>query len=70
MKRADADKNGIVSREEFLAAAEALYKELDTGKLDQKQLAAGLNRLMPAPRHSGWPPAQGSATLSAALKTT
>src|SRR4029077_17876282 len=48
MKRADADKNGIVSREEFLAAAEALYKELDTGKLDQKQLATGLNRLMPA----------------------
>jgi enterochelin esterase-like enzyme len=48
MKRADADKNGIVSREEFLAAAEALYKEIDTGKLDQKQLATGLNRLMPA----------------------
>ena len=47
MKRADADKNGIVSREEFLAAAEALYKEIDTGKLDQKQLATGLNRLMP-----------------------
>jgi enterochelin esterase-like enzyme len=53
MKRADADKNGVMSREEFLAAAEALYKELDTGKLDEKQLAAGLNRLMPA---SGGPP--------------
>ena len=37
MKRADADKNGIVTREEFLAAAESLYKELDTGKLDEKQ---------------------------------
>jgi enterochelin esterase-like enzyme len=49
MKRADADKNGVVSREEFLAAAEALYKEIDTGKLDEKQLATGLNRLMPAP---------------------
>ena len=48
MKRADADKNGIVSREEFLAAAEALYKELDNGKLGEKQLATGLNRLMPA----------------------
>jgi enterochelin esterase-like enzyme len=48
MKQADADKNGVVSREEFLAAAEALYKELDTGKLDEKQLAAGLNRLMPS----------------------
>ncbi len=53
MNRADADKNGIVSREEFLAAAEALYKDLDTGKLDEKQLAAGLNRLMPAPRAAG-----------------
>ena len=53
MKRADADKNGIVSREEFLAAAEALYKDLDTGKLDEKQLAAGLNRLMPAPGAPG-----------------
>ncbi len=53
MKRADADKNGIVTREEFLAAAEALYKDLDTGKMDEKQLAAGLNRLMPAPRGQG-----------------
>jgi enterochelin esterase-like enzyme len=53
MKRADADKNGIVSREEFLSAAESLYKELDTGKLDEKQLATGLNRLMPAPSTPG-----------------
>jgi enterochelin esterase-like enzyme len=54
MKHADADKNGIVSREEFLAAAESLYKEIDTGsKLDEKQLAAGLNRLMPAPAAPG-----------------
>ncbi len=53
MKRADADKNGIVSREEFIAAAEALYRELDTGKLDEKQLATGLNRLMPAPGAPG-----------------
>ena len=69
MKRADADKNGIVSREEFLAAALALYEELDTGKLDQKQLATGLNRMMPA---SGARVAAsaGSATSSAALKTT
>ncbi len=56
MKRADADKNGIMSREEFLAAAEALYKELDSGKLDEKQLATGLNRLMPA---SGPPSGRG-----------
>ena len=34
MKRADADKNGVVSREEFLAAAEA-------GKATDKPLVAG-----------------------------
>jgi enterochelin esterase-like enzyme len=56
MKRADADKNGIVSREEFLAAAEALYKEFDSDKLEEKQLAAGLNRLMPAPAGPGGRP--------------
>lgn len=53
MQRADTDKNGIVSREEFLAAAETLYKELDTDKLDQRQLATGLNRLFPAPSAPG-----------------
>jgi enterochelin esterase-like enzyme len=53
MKRADVDKNGILSREEFLAAAEELCKELDTGKLDEKKLAAGLNRLIPAPSAPG-----------------
>jgi enterochelin esterase-like enzyme len=53
MKRADADKNGIVSREEFLAAAEALYQDLDSGRLDEKLLATGLNRLMPAPSDRG-----------------
>ena len=53
MKRADADGNGVMSREEFLAAAEALYKEIDTGKLDEKQLAAGLNRLIPSPGAPG-----------------
>jgi enterochelin esterase-like enzyme len=53
MKRADADEDGVVSREEFVAAAEALYKEIDTGKVDEKQLANGLNRLMPAPGARG-----------------
>jgi enterochelin esterase-like enzyme len=56
MKRADADKNGIMTREEFLAAAETLYKEIDNGKLDEKQLAAGLYRLMPAPSAPGGRP--------------
>jgi enterochelin esterase-like enzyme len=52
MKRADADKDGKVSLDEFRTAAEAIYKEIDkdrAGKLDEKQLAAGLDRLVPAP---------------------
>ncbi len=65
MKRADADKNGTVSREEFLAAAESLYKELDSGKLDEKQLAAGLNRLMPAPGGPGGPRRGGGNFVTA-----
>jgi enterochelin esterase-like enzyme len=56
MKRADADRDGVVSREEFLAAAEALYKEIDAGKVDEKRLADGLNRLMPAPGARGGRP--------------
>lgn len=53
VKQADADKNGVVSRDEFLAFAEGLYKDVDNGKVDEKQLASGLNRLMPAPRTQG-----------------
>jgi enterochelin esterase-like enzyme len=52
VSRADTDKDGKVSREEFLVAAEALFKEIDkdkTGKLDEKQLADGINRLMGTP---------------------
>lgn len=52
MQRADADKNGKVSRAEFLAAAEAVYAELDKdkkGELDQRQISDGITRLMPRP---------------------
>jgi enterochelin esterase-like enzyme len=52
VKRADTDKDGKVSREEFLAAAEAIFQELDkdkTGKVDEKQLTEALSRLLPAP---------------------
>jgi enterochelin esterase-like enzyme len=52
MKRADADKDGKLSREEFLAAAEALYKEIDKdnkGQVDEKQLAEAIGRALPAP---------------------
>src|SRR5262249_21675050 len=52
MKRADANKDGKVSREEFLAAAEAIFKELDkdgTGLVDEKKLADAIGALLPAP---------------------
>jgi enterochelin esterase-like enzyme len=63
LKRADADKDGKVSRAEFLAAAEALFQEIDqdkTGQVDEKQLAVVLNRLVPAP-----PPGPGGRGLVA-----
>jgi enterochelin esterase-like enzyme len=52
LKRADADKDGKMTREEFLAAAQKLFDEWDKdkkGSVDEKQLAEGLNGLLPAP---------------------
>jgi enterochelin esterase-like enzyme len=52
VQRADTNKDGKVSRAEFLAAAEAMFAELDKdkkGELDQRQLADGITRAMPAP---------------------
>ncbi|MHB1426991.1 MAG: alpha/beta hydrolase [Gemmataceae bacterium] len=52
VKRADSNKDGKVSREEFLAFAEAMFTEMDKdkqGAVDGKQLADAVNRLMPAP---------------------
>ena len=60
-RRADADKDGKVTLEELLAAAEALFKECDkdkTGRLDEKGVAAGINLLFPAPPAFG-PPGGG-----------
>ncbi len=59
LKRADADKDGKMTREEFLAAAQKLFDEWDKdkkGSVDEKQLAEGLNGLLPAP---GGPPERG-----------
>ncbi len=61
LRRADADKDGKVTQEELLAAAEALFKECDkekTGRLDEKAVAAGITRLFPAPPAFG-PPGAG-----------
>lgn len=61
LRRADADKDGKVTPEELLAAAEALFKECDKekkGRLDEKGVAAGINLLFPAPPPFG-PPGAG-----------
>jgi enterochelin esterase-like enzyme len=52
MKRADTDKDGKLTFDEFLAAAKELFKEADKdskGTVDEQQLAAAINRLAPAP---------------------
>jgi spore coat protein H len=49
-RRADGDKDGKVTLDELLAAAEALFKEADKdrkGSLDAKGVAAALNALSP-----------------------
>src|SRR5262249_35564926 len=53
MKRGDADKDGKLTLEEFLAVAKEIFKEADKdnkGTLDEKQLAAAINQLVPAQR--------------------
>jgi Ca2+-binding EF-hand superfamily protein len=50
---ADRDRDGKLSREEVIAAVKALFKALDKedkGELDQKAVAAGLDKLLPGPR--------------------
>lgn len=52
MKRADTDKDGKLTLDEFVAAAETLFKELDKdkkGALDEAALAAGINLLFGLP---------------------
>jgi Ca2+-binding EF-hand superfamily protein len=52
IKRADVKKNGKVTLDELVTAAEALFKELDkekTGKLDEAAVAAGIGQVFPLP---------------------
>lgn len=52
VKRADADKNGKVTEEEWVAAARAFFKECDKdgkGTLDERQIADGINRMVRTP---------------------
>jgi enterochelin esterase-like enzyme len=49
VKRADTDKDGKVTEEEWVAAARAFFKECDKdgkGKLDERQIADGINRMV------------------------
>jgi spore coat protein H len=59
IRLADANKDSKVTRDELLAAAEKLFKEVDAnkdGKLDEKELGEGLNRLFAPPPGFGRPP--------------
>jgi enterochelin esterase-like enzyme len=61
VKRADADKDGKVTMEEFVAAAKQLFKEWDKdqkGQLDEKQIADGFTRLIGVRKGFG-PPGKG-----------
>jgi enterochelin esterase-like enzyme len=60
MKRANKDKDGKLTLDEFLAAATQLFKDADKdgkGMVDQMQLAQAINRLAPAPAPG--PPGRG-----------
>jgi spore coat protein CotH/Ca2+-binding EF-hand superfamily protein len=59
IKRADANRNGKVTLDELLAAAETFFKEADkdkNGTLDEKELTAAINLLAPPPPGFGPPP--------------
>jgi enterochelin esterase-like enzyme len=56
MKKGDADKDGKLTLDEFLAAAKQIYQDADKdgkGAIDEKQLAEAINRLMPTPTGPG-----------------
>jgi spore coat protein H len=58
MKRADTNKDGKVTVDELVAAAETLFKECDKdkkGTLSEKEIAAGINLLFPPPPAFGPP---------------
>jgi enterochelin esterase-like enzyme len=58
MKRADKDKDGKLTLDEFLAAATQLFKDADRdgkGTVDERQLAEAINRLAPPPPSTGLP---------------
>ncbi len=58
MRRADADKDGKATLAEFVAAGGSLFTECDKDKsnsLEEEEIAAGINLLLPAPPGFGPP---------------
>jgi hypothetical protein len=58
MKRADKNKDDKVTEEELVAAAEALFDEVDkdkTGKLNEEGVGKAIDQLMPMPGGPGGP---------------
>src|SRR5207302_2935964 len=59
----DTDKDGKVSKAELVAAVKKFFKDWDKdkkGKLDEKALAEGINRLFPPPPPGFGPPGGGA----------
>ena len=55
METINIGKNGKLTKDELVAAAKSFFEACDkdkTGKLDEAQLAAGINRIMPRPPNS------------------
>jgi outer membrane protein assembly factor BamB/Ca2+-binding EF-hand superfamily protein len=65
----DGDKDGKVTREELVAGVKKFFAQADkdkTGKLDEKQVAKGINRIVPGPRGQGGRPGNfGPGTMFA-----
>jgi spore coat protein CotH/Ca2+-binding EF-hand superfamily protein len=79
LEAADKDKDGKLSKVEVTAAVKALFKALDKegkGELDEKALAAGLDKLLPRPGGFGGPrggfpgPSQGAGLAKAIVEKT
>ncbi len=65
LKKAGVDQAGKLTLEQFVKTAEAFFQECDkdkNGALDESELSAGINGLMPAPRgfFAGPPAAPGA----------
>ncbi len=67
---ADKDKDGKLSKDELQASVKTLFKKMDgegKGELDEKAVAAGLDKIMPGPRPPGGRPPRGFPTLGEIL---